>query len=337
MNDIINNLGVVIPVWNRECILTQTLDSVLNQTRLPYQVVVVDDGSTDGTADVVAVWQKKKSPAFRFDYVFQKNAGVSVARNRGAEILENCSHVAFLDSDDMWPADFVESALKDFEVYGNEIVLWSRNHAKYDAQTGDLDPQYIKSFNDIYPAVKRAFYLNHLPILSGTVVRLRDHFAVNGFRAGMLTGQDRDWMLKMARGGKWVLTSGAPVYFRRDYQAIKRKNSDHLSHLNQQKAEWQIARPATHEFYLMEHLADSMLSHNECAGRLAELWKHAGREYLKKAHKQYGRWCYERAARIERKGPFLLLLGNYKLFGVKAQNPGGWLASRLLPDPVLPQ
>jgi glycosyltransferase involved in cell wall biosynthesis len=334
MGKAMNNLGVVIPAWNRGSVITEALDSVLNQTRPPLQVVVVDDGSTDGTGGIVDAWQKRNKLPFRFRYVIQENAGVSVARNRGAALLRNCSHVAFLDSDDLWPADFVEAALKDFELCGDELILWSRDFARYTAATGELSPQYREAFNDVYPAVKKAFYLNKLPVLSGTVALLADHYSVRGFLEGMLTGQDRLWMLQMARRGRWISTSGKFVRFRRDYVAIKQKKSDHLSRL-QQTPEWQIARPATHEFYLMDNSQGSFLSRRKCADRLIELWKWAGREYLKEGHKPYCRWCYERAASIKGRRHVSLLEG-FKLFGAAAACPDGWLSSRLLPQPVLP-
>ena len=88
-------VSVVIPTYNREATLCRAIESVLRQTFPPAEILVIDDGSVDKTAEMI----RQKFPAVR--YVFQQHAGVSVARNRG--ILQSRSpFVAFLDSDDEW-------------------------------------------------------------------------------------------------------------------------------------------------------------------------------------------------------------------------------------------
>jgi glycosyltransferase involved in cell wall biosynthesis len=86
---------VVIPAFNAECYITQAIDSVLHQTCGMFEVIVVDDGSTDQTRGVV----ERFGPPVRYEY--QRNAGPASARNRGIE-LASADFVAFLDADDVW-------------------------------------------------------------------------------------------------------------------------------------------------------------------------------------------------------------------------------------------
>ncbi|MCA8986328.1 MAG: glycosyltransferase family 2 protein [Planctomycetaceae bacterium] len=86
---------VIIPTYNRENTIGETLDSVAGQTFRDFETIVVDDGSSDGTVEFI----QKEFPWVQV--VKQENAGPGVARNRGAEIARG-EYLAFLDSDDLW-------------------------------------------------------------------------------------------------------------------------------------------------------------------------------------------------------------------------------------------
>jgi len=93
-------VSVVIPTYDREHTIARAIESVLGQSVAAADVTVVDDGSTDHTADVVA-----RYPSVR--YLWQKNAERGAARNAGARVARG-SHVCFLDSDDTFAADHIE-------------------------------------------------------------------------------------------------------------------------------------------------------------------------------------------------------------------------------------
>ena len=103
------DISVVIPTFDRASVLPRALDSVVRQTRSPAEVIVVDDGSTDDTAELV----ERRFPSVRL--LRQVNRGVSAARNRGIEASES-EWIALLDSDDEWWPRKLErqmSALKE--------------------------------------------------------------------------------------------------------------------------------------------------------------------------------------------------------------------------------
>src|SRR5262245_57747116 len=88
------SVSVIIPTYNRRDFIREALASVLAQTCQDFELIVVDDGSTDGTEEIV-----REFPGAR--YVFQENQGVSAARNVGAALSQG-ELIAFLDSDDFW-------------------------------------------------------------------------------------------------------------------------------------------------------------------------------------------------------------------------------------------
>ena len=125
MENSIVNVSVIIPTYNRKNLLKRALHSVSNQTFIPREIIVVDDGSSDGTKD----WVLERFPYVR--YIYQDNSGVSSARNAGIKEAKG-SWIAFLDSDDEWMPDKLEKqeiAINDSKeawlCHTNEI--WIRN------------------------------------------------------------------------------------------------------------------------------------------------------------------------------------------------------------------
>ncbi|AKB39127.1 glycosyltransferase family 2 protein [Methanosarcina mazei] len=98
-------VSVVIPLYNKEPHIGQALNSVLNQTFQEFEVIIIDDGSTDKSAEIV-----KNFTDSRIRLIQQENAGVSAARNRGIEEAK-ADLVAFLDADDEWTPSFLATIL----------------------------------------------------------------------------------------------------------------------------------------------------------------------------------------------------------------------------------
>jgi glycosyltransferase involved in cell wall biosynthesis len=102
--------SVVIPTFNRAALVTEAVRSALDQTIDDHEVVVVDDGSTDGT------WEALRPYADRIRYFYQENAGVAAARNRGVAESRG-EYLAFLDSDDLFEPRMLEEARRTFECF----------------------------------------------------------------------------------------------------------------------------------------------------------------------------------------------------------------------------
>src|SRR5262245_50985738 len=106
------DVSVIIPLYNKATTVERTLASIDAQTIRDFEVIVVDDGSTDGSADLIAAW-----PEPRIRLIRQENAGPGAARNKGLAEA-NGRYVAFLDADDEWLPEFLEHSLHLLESYG---------------------------------------------------------------------------------------------------------------------------------------------------------------------------------------------------------------------------
>lgn len=102
-------VSVIIPLYNGECFIQEALDSVFQQTFKDYEVIVVDDGSTDRSADIV------QSNTHEIKYIYQSNQDVSAARNTGIR-ESNGEFIAFLDQDDYWFPEKLEKQVSLFDA-----------------------------------------------------------------------------------------------------------------------------------------------------------------------------------------------------------------------------
>ena len=108
-------ISAVIPAYNCEEYIARAIESVLEQTHPVDEIIVVDDGSTDTTAEII------KSYGERIRYVHQDNAGECGARNTGVQVAAS-SWVAFLDADDQWLPDKIELQVKCLQQ--NPAIVW---------------------------------------------------------------------------------------------------------------------------------------------------------------------------------------------------------------------
>ena len=132
-------ISVIIPTFNRENLIKDAINSVLEQTYQNFEILIIDDGSTDDTSDVV-----KSIGDTRIKYIYQENAGVSRARNNGIENAQG-EYIAFLDSDDFWhpeklekqatvldqnsDADIVTNS-SQYQTFQNDLICIKNNLAK---------------------------------------------------------------------------------------------------------------------------------------------------------------------------------------------------------------
>ncbi len=110
-------VSVCIPTYNRKDYLKETLESVFAQTYKDYEVVIVDDGSTDGTDEMI------KQAGYNVRYFWQENAGDAAARNRLVELAQG-QYISFLDSDDLLVPDAIERMMAAMSVQNEDVIVY---------------------------------------------------------------------------------------------------------------------------------------------------------------------------------------------------------------------
>jgi glycosyltransferase involved in cell wall biosynthesis len=144
-------VSVIIPAYNAEKTIADTLDSVLAQTYRPIEIMVVDDGSTDKTAEIIKNYQtsltsktnktiETNETEIELTYLYQENSGPSKARNTGIKAA-NGEYIAFLDADDIWTEDKLEKQIQLIEKDQTIDIIFS------DARVSKLKNGKIEEFN----------------------------------------------------------------------------------------------------------------------------------------------------------------------------------------------
>jgi glycosyltransferase involved in cell wall biosynthesis len=182
-------VSVVIPCYNQARFLGEAVESVLAQSYRHFKVIVVDDGSTDNTAEVAA-----RYPEIR--YFRQDNRGLSAARNGGFAHSEG-EHVVFLDADDRLLPEALEAGLERFEAANPQCAFVS-GHFRYIAADGSILQEVRQRIvgEDRYAALLQSNYI----VMHATVMYRRAVFeSVGGFDTSLGACEDYDMYLRIAR------------------------------------------------------------------------------------------------------------------------------------------
>lgn len=122
-------ISIIVPVYNGEKYLERCLESIINQTFKNWELILIDDGSTDSTNIICDEYAERED---RIRVIHKVNEGVSLARNLGLEIADG-EYITFVDADDWIDSDFFEEVVKEIEQMGVPIVitgyLKKNNHA----------------------------------------------------------------------------------------------------------------------------------------------------------------------------------------------------------------
>jgi glycosyltransferase involved in cell wall biosynthesis len=203
-------VSVIVPTFNGAWCLGQTLRSVQAQTLTDFEVIVIDDGSTDGTAQLA---RDVASADGRFRVLEQQNAGVAITRNRGIALAKG-DYVAPLDQDDLWKPEFLAEAVKALDQNPAAVMAFARS-VWIDA---DGRPSTFP-LPEVPQSVGYRELLRSNPIGNGscTVVR-REALQFVGFDADLVAhiGQVDDWwtQLQLSWMGELIMIDAPLIGYR---------------------------------------------------------------------------------------------------------------------------
>lgn len=214
-------VSVMIPAYNSAKYLPLAIASVLDQTYPSYEIIVINDGSTDNTREVMTPWLDQVDPKDQVRYFEHENQGVSATRNRGI-YLSRGELIAFLDADDIFMPRKLEQQVAVFESQPDLGILNSGYRVITEEGTEIVDIERWQTIPDLTPEI----WLLHKPVLPSAMMFRRDWLVkVEGFDTRFFASEDVDLVLRMVAIGcpsAWL--EEITVYYRQHKSSASWRN-----------------------------------------------------------------------------------------------------------------
>lgn len=264
--------SVVIPLYNKEKYIARAIESVLAQTHTDFELIVIDDGSTDGGAAAAEAYADERLRVIR-----QNNAGVSAARNTG--IAAACyDYIGFLDADDAWMPGFLSSMQQLIETFPGagaysccfESVEKDGSRRSHHAMQSELQSSRCALIKDYFESAMRSYL-----ITSSSVVIPKQVFEkVGAFNPAIRRGEDRDMWRRIALEYPMAYLNEAQAVVYADAQNRACDRAFHLSESAVASAEevlWQAKKDGkaspSYEEYMIKLIivkAELLIAENRC-------------------------------------------------------------------------
>jgi glycosyltransferase involved in cell wall biosynthesis len=198
-----DRVSVIIPAFNAAGTIRETIESVQRQTHEDFEIIVVDDGSADGTLEIV------RSMGAEIRLVQQSNVGPGTARNAGAAVATG-AWLAFLDSDDLWKPEKLEKQLREAEVSNAELIYTNVIPIGSSSGLASLqhDPSRMPHGN-----VLAELQLDNFVTLSSVMISSEAFAALGGFCGPehVEVAEDWDLWLRYAESGRHMSPCTEPL------------------------------------------------------------------------------------------------------------------------------
>lgn len=182
-------VSVVIPTYNKAQYLKKAIESVLNQTYKAIEMIIIDDGSTDNTQQVVKSFNDPK-----IIYIWQKNKGPAAAKNTGIKKAQG-KYIAFLDSDDLWLEEKLEKQL-EFMEKNPEMSLLGTGCYEIDSQGKILGKKIFPKKNENLQKI----LIRYNPFIQSSVLVKKEVFdKIKGYDENFSESEDYEFWLRVAR------------------------------------------------------------------------------------------------------------------------------------------
>ena len=218
----IMQFSVVIPLYNKAPYVANAIESVLSQTFTDFELIIVDDGSKDNSAEIAA--QAIEGHA-KCRLIRQNNAGVSTARNNGV-VASQGDYLCFLDADDWWAPNFLEEMAKlttefpDAGIYGTNYIIVNETKRKTRVSPIGVEAGFEKGYINYCQVYAKTLAM---PLWTGAVCIPRKVFEeAKGFNPQLKMGEDFDLWIRIAIRHKVAFLNKPLAFYNQDVEAGKR-------------------------------------------------------------------------------------------------------------------
>ena len=234
--------SVIIPLYNKAPYIAKAIESVLGQTYRDFEVIVIDDGSTDQSLEVAKTFENKS-----ITIVSQPNSGVSTARNNGVK-LAKYPYICFLDADDWWHPTFLEEMKRlitdfpDAGIYGSGYYI-VKNGQERIAPIG-VPQGFERGIIDYCEVYAKTLCM---PLTSISVVIPKHIFdEEKGFKSQLKFGEDFDLWIRITLKHKVILVNKSLAYYNQDVDVNNRGVAVHKTY-----------SPVNHFIFNLDYLYDN--------------------------------------------------------------------------------
>ncbi|AFY54116.1 putative glycosyltransferase [Rivularia sp. PCC 7116] len=199
------NISVIIPVFNGEVTIGETINSILNQTFRDIEIIIINDGSTDDTLATIKEISDSRIKIFSYP-----NAGLSASRNRGISQAKG-EYISFIDADDLWTTDKLELQWKALQENPQAAIAYSWTDYIDESSQFLKSGRRIKANGDVF---SKLLVINFLENGSNPLIHRKALEKVGGFDESLAAAEDIDMWLRLAANYEFVCVEKPQILYR---------------------------------------------------------------------------------------------------------------------------
>ncbi|OUR90374.1 hypothetical protein A9Q87_13665 [Flavobacteriales bacterium 34_180_T64] len=211
---------VVIPVFNKASFIERTLNSVIHQSFKDFEIIIIDDGSTDESLNIINSFNDPRITIFSVE-----NKGVSASRNHGIS-KANTNYIALLDADDFWEPNFLETIKLAISAYPDESIFTTALAHKFDNKV--IASDYNFSVNSQFTVLNYfRNSLKHQLLTSSSMVFKTSIIEITGlFDTNLESGEDTDLWIRFGLHYDVVFINKILAYYNHNNNSLSKSNLD---------------------------------------------------------------------------------------------------------------
>jgi len=260
------NVSVIIPTYNRSGLVKEAVESVLQQSYTDFEILVVDDGSTDDTVSVI-----QKIPDKGVRYFHKINGGVASARNYGIKRAEG-KYIALLDDDDLWPTEYLQIMIRKLEEnpqYGLAYSPFNEMQPDGRETLGSNTDKYISGW------LTENFYDKVPSFTPSAIIVKRSYFNTILFDEYLTHGEDTDLLLRLSAKTQFLCVP--------DVCVTRRKGPGSMGELYYRSISYN-ALLILERFYFQLG-GDEVIQDKKAKRRISRHYRHLGRKHYLEGHR----------------------------------------------------